>query len=132
MNPAEYLADLISVDYGSAESVQSSQKRIENLIETFSNKALVTECNDSIAKPQESEFSAKVVWKSSMKQRGGWWRQFRLLFKRAWMQVHLNKFLSFHCVSQLHLFTLIISFSIAALTQVDTFTFLCFRYLFYI
>ncbi|RLM91491.1 ABC transporter G family member 7 [Panicum miliaceum] len=43
MNPAEFLADLISVDYGSADSVQSSQKRIENLIETFSNKALVTE-----------------------------------------------------------------------------------------
>ncbi|RLN21706.1 ABC transporter G family member 7 [Panicum miliaceum] len=86
MNPAEFLADLISVDYGSAESVQSSQKRIENLIETFSNKALVTEAKDSIAKPQESEFSAKVVRKSSMKQRGGWLRQFHLLFKRAWMQ----------------------------------------------
>jgi len=110
MNPAEFLADLISIDYGSAESVQSSQKRIENLIETFSNKALVSECNDSIAKPQESEFSAKVVWKSSMKQRGGWWRQFRLLFKRAWMQVHLNKSPSFHFVSQLHPFTLIILF----------------------
>jgi hypothetical protein len=120
------LADLISVDYGSADSVQSSQKRIENLIETFSNKALVTEGNDSIAKPQESEFSSKVVRKSSMKQRGGWWRQFRLLFKRAWMQVHLNKSLSLHCVSQLHpFFMLIISFCIAALTQVDTFTFLC-------
>lgn len=125
MNPAEFLADLISVDYGSAESVQSSQKRIENLIEAFSNKALATEGNGSIAKPEESEFSAKAVQKSSMKQRRGWWRQFRLLFKRAWMQVHLNKSISFHCVSQLHPFMLIISFSIDALTQVDTFTFLC-------
>lgn len=123
MNPAEFLADLISVDYGSAESVQSSQKRIENLIEAFSNKALATEGTGSFAKPEEYEFSAKVVQNSS-KQKRGWWRQFRLLFKRAWMQVHLNKSIPFHCVSQLHPFLLIISFSVDALTQADTFTFL--------
>jgi len=90
MNPAEFLADLISTDYGSTESVQSSQKRIENLIEAFSNKALLTEGNSLITTPNNPELSAKLVRKTTMKQRHGWWRQFRLLFKRAWMQVHLN------------------------------------------
>lgn len=86
MNPAEFLADLISIDYGSTESVQSSQKRIENLIEAFSNKSVVTEGNNLIAIPEDPELSAKLVRKTTVKKRHGWWRQFRLLFKRAWMQ----------------------------------------------
>lgn len=90
MNPAEFLADLISIDYGSTESVQSSQKRIEDLIEAFSNKSVVTEGNNLIAIPEDPELSAKLVRKTTVKKRHGWWRQFRLLFKRAWMQVHLN------------------------------------------
>jgi hypothetical protein len=90
MNPAEFLADLISVDYSSAETVQSSQKRIDNLIEAFANKVPITEVTNFITKPEGSEFTSKIVQKSTKKQRRGWWRQFRLLFKRAWMQVHLD------------------------------------------
>lgn len=86
MNPAEFLADLISIDYGSTESVQSSQKRIEDLIEAFSNKSVVTEGNNLIAIPEDPELSAKLVRKTTVKKRHGWWRQFGLLFKRAWMQ----------------------------------------------
>uniref|UniRef100_A0A0E0JDG4 ABC transporter domain-containing protein n=1 Tax=Oryza punctata TaxID=4537 RepID=A0A0E0JDG4_ORYPU len=86
VNPAEFLADLISVDYSSAESVQSSQKRIENLIEEFSNKVAITESNSSLTNPEGSEFSPNLIQKSTTKHRRGWWRQFRLLFKRAWMQ----------------------------------------------
>uniref|UniRef100_A0ACD5TRZ8 Uncharacterized protein n=1 Tax=Avena sativa TaxID=4498 RepID=A0ACD5TRZ8_AVESA len=85
-NPAEFLADLISTDYSSAESVQSSQKRIENLVDEFANKVLITEFNSPVAQLEGSEFSAKLAPKSTRKQRRGWWRQFRLLFKRAWMQ----------------------------------------------
>lgn len=85
-NPAEFLADLISTDYSSAESVQSSQKRIENLIDEFTNKVLITEFNSPVIKADDSEISAKPVQKSIAKRRRGWWRQFRLLFKRAWMQ----------------------------------------------
>ncbi|KAM3198298.1 hypothetical protein ACQJBY_073443 [Aegilops geniculata] len=86
-NPAEFLADLISTDYSSAESVQSSQKRIENLIDEFTNKVLITEFNSPVTQSEGSEFSTKLAQKSTRKQRRGWWRQFRLLFKRAWMQV---------------------------------------------
>ncbi|XP_044974505.1 ABC transporter G family member 7 [Hordeum vulgare subsp. vulgare] len=85
-NPAEFLADLISTDYSSAESVQSSQKRIENLIDEFANKVLITEFNSPVRQSEGSEFSNKLAQKSTRKQRRGWWRQFRLLFKRAWMQ----------------------------------------------
>ncbi|EMS45939.1 ABC transporter G family member 7 [Triticum urartu] len=86
-NPAEFLADLISTDYSSAESVQSSQKRIENLIDEFANKVLITEFNSPVTQSEGSEISTKLAQKSTRKQRRGWWRQFRLLFKRAWMQV---------------------------------------------
>ncbi|KAF7026919.1 hypothetical protein CFC21_039009 [Triticum aestivum] len=85
-NPAEFLADLISTDYSSAESVQSSQKRIENLIDDFANKVLITEFNSPVTQSEGSEFSTKLAQKSTSKQRRGWWRQFHLLFKRAWMQ----------------------------------------------
>ncbi|XP_037403860.1 ABC transporter G family member 7-like [Triticum dicoccoides] len=85
-NPAEFLADLISTDYSSAESVQSSQKRIENLIDEFANKVLITEFNSPVTQSEGSEISTKLAQKSTRKQRRGWWRQFRLLFKRAWMQ----------------------------------------------
>uniref|UniRef100_A0ACD5VJJ3 Uncharacterized protein n=1 Tax=Avena sativa TaxID=4498 RepID=A0ACD5VJJ3_AVESA len=85
-NPAEFLADLISTDYSSPESVQSSQKRIENLVDEFANKVLITEFNSPVAQSEGSELSTKLAPKSTRKQRRGWWRQFRLLFKRAWMQ----------------------------------------------
>ncbi|KAM3330481.1 hypothetical protein ACQJBY_027004 [Aegilops geniculata] len=86
-NPAEFLADLISTDYSSAESVQSSHKRVENLIDDFANKVLITEFNSPVTQSEGSEFSSKLAQKSTSKQRRGSWRQFRLLFKRAWMQV---------------------------------------------
>ncbi|GJN37634.1 hypothetical protein PR202_gb26609 [Eleusine coracana subsp. coracana] len=69
MNPAEFLADLISVDYSSAETVQSSQKRIENLIEAFADKVPITEVTNSTTKPEGSELSAKLVQKSTKKQK---------------------------------------------------------------
>ncbi|KAG4907583.1 hypothetical protein JHK84_056116 [Glycine max] len=38
INPAEFLADLISIDYSSADSVYTSQKRIDGLVESFSQR----------------------------------------------------------------------------------------------
>ncbi|KAB2097309.1 hypothetical protein ES319_A01G162900v1 [Gossypium barbadense] len=65
-NPAEFLADLISIDYSSADSVYSSKKRI-----------------DALTGPKQGmKFGKKIA----AKRKGGWWRQFWLLLKRAWMQ----------------------------------------------
>ncbi|KAJ6819849.1 ABC transporter G family member 7 [Iris pallida] len=82
-NPAEFLADLISVDYSSAESVHSSQKRIDELLEAFSNSIPAIPC---VSPVMESKVPTKFVRKAIAKRRGGWWRQFWLLLKRAWMQ----------------------------------------------
>ncbi|KAL0920006.1 hypothetical protein M5K25_009104 [Dendrobium thyrsiflorum] len=86
MNPAEFLADLISVDYSSAESVHSSQTRIDKLVAEFSENALVIECVSPVDAWKNSKIQTKFARKSLTKHQAGWWKQFRLLLKRAWMQ----------------------------------------------
>ncbi|KAH0463288.1 hypothetical protein IEQ34_007870 [Dendrobium chrysotoxum] len=86
MNPAEFLADLISVDYSSAESVHSSQTRIDKLVAEFLENALVIECVSSVDAWKNSKIQTKFARKSLTKHQSGWWKQFRLLLKRAWMQ----------------------------------------------
>ncbi|XP_051149198.1 ABC transporter G family member 7 [Andrographis paniculata] len=85
VNPAEFLADLISVDYSSAESVSASQKRIDGFIDSFSEQMqpilYATPLTQTDAKNQ-----ADLRRKTITKKKGGWWRQFWLLLKRAWMQ----------------------------------------------
>ncbi|XP_022733677.1 ABC transporter G family member 7 isoform X2 [Durio zibethinus] len=85
-NPAEFLADLISIDYSSADSVYSSQKRIDALVEAFSKQSsavlYATPLTIKTGSRHDMKFSKKIV----AKRKGGWWRQFWLLLKRAWMQ----------------------------------------------
>ncbi|KAE8773827.1 ABC transporter G family member 7 [Hordeum vulgare] len=64
-NAAEFLADLISTDYSSAESVESSLERIENLINEFANNVPMTEFNSPVTQLEGSEFSTKVAQKST-------------------------------------------------------------------
>ncbi|CAM8886075.1 unnamed protein product [Rhodiola kirilowii] len=85
VNPAEFLADLISIDYSSAESVYSSQKRIDSLVESFSQQISPL----LFATPltgQNFSNGRKSRKKMVGKRKGGWWRQFCLLLRRAWMQ----------------------------------------------
>ncbi|KAB1205664.1 ABC transporter G family member 7 [Morella rubra] len=86
VNPAEFLADLISIDYSSAESVSSSQKRIDGLVESFSQQSSTMLYATAITNRELSKSSPKLSKKTGIKKKGGWWRQFWLLFKRAWMQ----------------------------------------------
>ncbi|XP_010916334.1 ABC transporter G family member 7 [Elaeis guineensis] len=86
VNPAEFLADLISIDYSSAESVHSSQRRIDDLVDAFSKSTPTIQCTSPIMQWEVSKVPAKLHRKSVVKKRGGWWRQFWLLLKRAWMQ----------------------------------------------
>lgn len=89
VNPAEFLADLISVDYSSSASVYSSQKRIDGLVESFSLQASTI----LYATPITRRGITKNIKRNIVKKKGGWWRQFWLLLKRAWMQVILILFL---------------------------------------
>ncbi|WOL02861.1 ABC transporter G family member 7 [Canna indica] len=86
VNPAEFLADLISIDYSSAESVYSSQKRIDDLVEAFSKSSLIIQCTTPIMHLEDSRVSSKFGKRTLVKKRVGWWKQFWLLLKRAWMQ----------------------------------------------
>ncbi|KAK2635346.1 hypothetical protein Ddye_030138 [Dipteronia dyeriana] len=82
VNPAEFLADLISIDYSSAESVNSSRKRIDSLFESFSQRLSTI----IYATPISGRKDSKNLKKTIVKKKGGWWKQFWLLLKRAWMQ----------------------------------------------
>lgn len=85
VNPAEFLADLISVDYSSSESVYASQKRIDALVEAFSQQMSLTLSATPLTR-EGYKSSTYIRKKSVVKRKVGWWRQFCLLFKRAWMQ----------------------------------------------
>ncbi|XP_059316814.1 ABC transporter G family member 7 isoform X1 [Lycium ferocissimum] len=84
VNPAEFLADLISIDYSSPESVYSSRKRIDGLVESFSEK--IPEVLYATPLVRDSSRTRENLLKKPISRKGGWWRQFRLLLKRAWMQ----------------------------------------------
>ncbi|GMP59123.1 hypothetical protein CsSME_00022532 [Camellia sinensis var. sinensis] len=86
VNPAEFLADLISIDYSSAESVYSSQKRIDGLVESFLQQTSSILYATPLVRRETSKNSMNLRKKTIVKKKGGWWRQFWLLLKRAWMQ----------------------------------------------
>ncbi|XP_027150800.1 ABC transporter G family member 7 [Coffea eugenioides] len=85
VNPAEFLADLISVDYSSSKSVFASQKRVDALVESFSQQISSTLSATPLTR-EGYKSSTYIRKKSVVKRKVGWWRQFCLLFKRAWMQ----------------------------------------------
>ncbi|KAK4423480.1 ABC transporter G family member 7 [Sesamum alatum] len=85
VNPAEFLADLISVDYSSAESVSASQKRIDALVESFTDQMSSTLYATPLTR-LDPKNDTNLRKKASTKNKGHWWRQFCLLLKRAWMQ----------------------------------------------
>ncbi|XVF02815.1 hypothetical protein REPUB_Repub04eG0206600 [Reevesia pubescens] len=85
-NPAEFLADLISIDYSSADSVYSSQKRIDALVEAFSTQSSVVLYATPLSGKTVPRHGMKFSKKTVAKQKGCWWRQFWLLLRRAWMQ----------------------------------------------
>ncbi|KAI9088672.1 hypothetical protein K1719_029786 [Acacia pycnantha] len=86
VNPAEFLADLISIDYSSAESVYSSQKRIDSLVESFSESLSPIMYATPITKEVLHKNGKRVGMRTVGKKKGGWWKQFWLLLRRAWMQ----------------------------------------------
>uniref|UniRef100_A0A2P2M5U0 ABC transporter G family member 7 isoform X1 n=1 Tax=Rhizophora mucronata TaxID=61149 RepID=A0A2P2M5U0_RHIMU len=87
VNPAEFLADLISIDYSSAESVYSSQKRIDGLVESFSQLSSTVLYATPLTGREGFKNGMKLRRTTVVKRKCSWWRQFWLLLKRAWMQV---------------------------------------------
>ncbi|XP_020236205.1 ABC transporter G family member 7 [Cajanus cajan] len=85
-NPAEFLADLISIDYSSADSVYTSQKRIDGLVESFSQRLSAVIYATPITVDDLLNSRKKINKRAVAKKKGVWWKQFWLLLKRAWMQ----------------------------------------------
>ncbi|XP_068641030.1 ABC transporter G family member 7 [Aristolochia californica] len=86
VNPAEFLADLISIDYSSPESVYSSRRRIDELVEAFSWDPSGILYLSPDTKGENLKVQSKLHRRFAVKHKGGWWKQFWLLLKRAWMQ----------------------------------------------
>nr|ATB19621.1 putative ABCG7 [Juniperus procera] len=84
VNPAEFFADLISVDYSSNQSEESSRKRIDYLVEVFAKKYA-----DEVDGSLNFELQTSKIYTTRHKfvpRKVEWWKQFHLLLKRAWMQ----------------------------------------------
>lgn len=86
INPAEFLADLISIDYSSSDSVNSSRKRIDSLVDSFSQQISSTFYTATLTKTLIVKDKTNLKRKPTPKGINGWWKQFSLLLKRAWMQ----------------------------------------------
>ncbi|XP_042505533.1 ABC transporter G family member 7-like [Macadamia integrifolia] len=86
VNPAEFLADLISIDYTSSDTIYFSQKKIDGLVEAFSQKTSTILYATPLIRSEVFRSTTRLGRKSVVKRKVGWWRQFWLLLKRAWMQ----------------------------------------------
>uniref|UniRef100_I1NFU5 ABC transporter domain-containing protein n=1 Tax=Glycine max TaxID=3847 RepID=I1NFU5_SOYBN len=76
INPAEFLADLISIDYSSADSVYTSQKRIDGLVESFSQRQSAVIYATPITINDLSNSRKKISQRAVVKKKGVWWKQF--------------------------------------------------------
>ncbi|XP_074295593.1 ABC transporter G family member 7 [Silene latifolia] len=85
VNPAEFLADLISFDYSSSESISSSQKRVDALVEAFSRQTASIIYASTLSREDKFIRSMDSGRKTAVRK-WGWWREFWLLLRRAWMQ----------------------------------------------
>lgn len=84
VNPAEFFADLISVDYSSPENETSTRKRLDNLVHAFEKQNSLEFNEVGSQKDVPNTTGRKSI--TTRAKRIGWWKQFRLLLKRAWLQ----------------------------------------------
>jgi ABC-type multidrug transport system ATPase subunit len=89
-NPAEYFADLISVDYSSSENEGATRKKIAALVEAFSSKQKEETGNHWLTSYGDSDDEG-MVQDTFTVDKGGFLRQFQLLLRRAWRQTTRDK-----------------------------------------
>jgi ABC-type multidrug transport system ATPase subunit len=93
-NPAEFYADLISVDPTNPETEQRTRQRIQQLVDAFKQKQAMRQLDDGGAVPEDdtalSQSSAADATPTA-----GWRRQFRLLLSRSWRQATRDKATNF-------------------------------------
>lgn len=92
-NPAEYFADLISVDYSSSENEAATRKKIAELVEAFLSKQKKKGNHPlmSYADSKKDSDDESMVQDTVMVNKGGFLWQFQLLLRRAWRQTTRDK-----------------------------------------
>jgi hypothetical protein len=85
VNPAEYFADLISIDYSSPEREDITREKLASLVKAFASKEI--DIAASITADEIDADNSKALIEASPSPKIGWWKQFRFLLKRAWLQV---------------------------------------------
>ncbi|KAK9909937.1 hypothetical protein WJX75_009739 [Coccomyxa subellipsoidea] len=88
-NPAEFIADLISVDSSAPAAEEDSRKRVEELKAAFRSKASLAP-SDSVAHSGASAPATSVIASGDTAQ-CSWPQQAKLLFKRSWWQISRDK-----------------------------------------
>ncbi|CAM6085848.1 unnamed protein product [Calypogeia fissa] len=84
VNPAEYFADMISIDYSSSEREDITRQKLASLVKAFSSKEI--EISDAVIEDTTDEKESRALVPVSPRAKIGWWSQFRFLLKRAWLQ----------------------------------------------
>lgn len=84
VNPAEYFADLISVDYSSPEREDITRQKLASLVKAFAHEG--AENSDAIIDDKTEEDESNALVAVSPGPKIGWWSQFRFLLNRAWLQ----------------------------------------------
>eukprot|EP00249_Psilotum_nudum_P023396 c28857_g1_i1 orf=512-2548(+) len=90
VNPAEFFADLISIDYSSSDSESDTRKRLEALVKSFLKRMEIDDVSRTIVTAERTKYAFAYnktrCLLGSPTNKSGWWRQFFLLLKRTWMQ----------------------------------------------
>lgn len=89
-NPAEFFADLISIDCSSVESEKASKDRVARLIENW-KKTDSAQYQFSPSKEDSSQVVNGFMLNTGEPRRSNWFRDFRLLFGRSWKQARRDK-----------------------------------------
>uniref|UniRef100_A0A383W6T5 ABC transporter domain-containing protein n=1 Tax=Tetradesmus obliquus TaxID=3088 RepID=A0A383W6T5_TETOB len=93
-NPAEFVADLISIDYSSPEVEEESKARVQGLVDAWAASAggkaaaEAAAAHKHMSRTPSGELALGSVNSGPV---AGWARQFRLLLRRSWRQITRDK-----------------------------------------
>eukprot|EP00741_Cyanophora_paradoxa_P004227 tig00000789_g4105.t1 len=100
-NPAEFFADLISIDYSSDESLHESRARVRRLTDAWARRTAAAHARDEKEAAAESDGTdddaGGLGWALAARaakeegSRPDWWEQFQLLLTRSWRQATRDK-----------------------------------------
>lgn len=89
-NPAEFLADLISVDASTSEAQQETRARVDELVAAYQEQKKSSDV-EAASSSQAGKADSAVAGAAQDKPECSWQRQAQLLLKRSWRQISRDK-----------------------------------------